>query len=366
MSLLLYSNVMPKRTTMTDIARAVGLSKNTVSLALRNDPQIPDRTKQKIREAANRLGYRRNPVVAHLMAELRSHTEGSPRSTLALINANEAPDAFTKHPTIPTYVEGCQKRANRLGYGLDTFWIHDPAMTEKRLLQVLKTRGVRGVVLIGLMAQNRLPRRFAKLWQNYPCVVTGVRTRDPALPFACTDHHIVALRAFQKSIELGYRRPALVLDEVIDKLVEGRFSAGFRTGQQVLPATRRIPPFLSVRTARKDRALFQAWRERYQPDVILTLYNEVRDWLSELGYRVPENLGLIQLEWRKDRPEWAGINQHNEAVGEAAIDMLVSMIQGGETSPPPSPRATLIGGSWVDGQTVSALPEDKKTLTIPG
>jgi LacI family transcriptional regulator len=342
---------MPKKMTMTDVAHEVGLSKNTVSLALRNDPQIPARTRERIREAADRLGYRRNPVVAHLMAELRGHSKGCPGSTLTLINMHEDPDAFTQHPTIPTYVAGSQTRAGRLGYGTDTFWIHDPAMTEKRLLQILKTRGIRGMILIGLMRQNRLPSRFAELWRRYPCVVTGVRTRNPALPFACTDHHIVALRAFEKAIELGYRRPGLVLDETIDRLVEGRFSAGYQTGQQALPANRRIPPFFSIQSARNDRALFETWLTRYRPDVIFTLYNEVRAWLRQLDYRIPKDIGLVQLEWRRDRPEWAGIDQHNEAVGEAAVDMLVSMIHSGEVGPPPYPRATLVGGSWVDGET---------------
>lgn len=34
-----------KRVTMTDVARRAGVSKNTVSLALRNDPQIPEATR---------------------------------------------------------------------------------------------------------------------------------------------------------------------------------------------------------------------------------------------------------------------------------------------------------------------------------
>ncbi len=35
--------------TMTDIARRAGVSKNTVSLALRHDPQIPAATRARIR-----------------------------------------------------------------------------------------------------------------------------------------------------------------------------------------------------------------------------------------------------------------------------------------------------------------------------
>ncbi|WP_237763907.1 hypothetical protein [Terrimicrobium sacchariphilum] len=41
--------------------------------------------------------------------------------------------------------------------------------------------------------------------------------------------------AVEHAIGLGCRRPALVLDEVMDRLVEGRFTAGFLLAQQVLP-----------------------------------------------------------------------------------------------------------------------------------
>ena len=94
-----------------------------------------------------------------------------------------------------------------------------------------------------------------------------------------TDHHIIALRAFEKALALGYRRPGLVLDEVIDCLVEGRFTAGFRTGQQTLPARRRLPPFLAVQKANQNRCVFERWFARSRPDLLFTLYNEVRDWV---------------------------------------------------------------------------------------
>ena len=42
------------RPTLSDVARTLGLSKNAVSLALRGDPQIPERTRLRVRRAADR------------------------------------------------------------------------------------------------------------------------------------------------------------------------------------------------------------------------------------------------------------------------------------------------------------------------
>ncbi len=55
------------------------------------------------------------------------------------------------------------------------------------------------------------------------------------------------------------------------------------------------------------------------PYVILTRYNNVRRWLGKARLRVPRDIGLTQLGWRSSLPDWAGMNQPNDVVGEAAV-----------------------------------------------
>jgi LacI family transcriptional regulator len=344
--------------TMAEVAKAAGVSKNTVSLALRGSSRISIATREKIESVAAALGYRLNPTVAHLMAELRQNRSPGFQATLAMINAHENRDAFSNHPTIPAYVTGCRQRAKQLGYQLDDFWLGEPNMPVARWLSIFRARNIRGMVIVGLMRRNRLPARLTPLWDEFPALVTGVRTREPALSFACSDHHALALMAFEKAATLGYRRPALVLDRVIDDLVDGRFSAGFLIGQnRLIPAEQRTRPFYEVAAARNDRAVFSKWFEENQPDVIFTLYHEVERWVRDLGLRVPQDVGLIQYEYRSDHATWAGMDQRNDRVGAAAVDMLISMVHHNERGIPAHPRATLIGSHWVDGMTVkNALP----------
>jgi len=89
--------------------------------------------------------------------------------------------------------------------------------------------------------------------------------------------------------------------------------------------------------------------------VIFTLYHEVKRWLIDLGLRVPQDIGLIQYEWRGDHGEWAGMDQRNDLVGEAAMEMLISMVQHNERGVPANPRATMIGSDWIGGATVRQL-----------
>jgi|GEM_PF-1419914 LacI family transcriptional regulator len=59
-------NSMKKKVTLRDVAAKLGLSAMTVSLALRDHPRISAETKQRIRVAMDKLGYRPNPVARAL------------------------------------------------------------------------------------------------------------------------------------------------------------------------------------------------------------------------------------------------------------------------------------------------------------
>lgn len=351
------------RIALKDIAAKVGYSKNTVSLALRGDPQIPERTRVAIVKVADEMGYECNAVTSQLMAQLRSTKSRQP-ARIALINAYTTADAFTNHLTIPSYVSGARRRAQHLGYETTDYWLNDPEQSPAQLIRAMKKQGVQGALLIGLMKQNRLPSRHQRLWEEFPCVVTGVRTHEPALSFACVDQHHLARKAIRQALERGYKRPALVLDDMIDELVDHRFSAGFLSGQGNLEPDQRVPGFYAIDEARLDSNLFKRWFKKHQPDVLITLYNVVFDWLAEMKLKAPKDVGVIQLEWRAAEPHIAGMDQHNDVTGANAFDMVVSMIHGQEVGAPDFPRATLATGTWVDGKSVKR-PAKTKARAVP-
>lgn len=341
---------MPQKASMSTIAAEVGVSKATVSLALRNSPEVSAAMKEKVRAVAKRLGYQLNPALGQLLSQIRN--QDNYRATLALVNAHSDSRSLTEHPTIPEYVGGIRTRAGALGYRLDYFWLQDPEIKARRLKSIMTARAIKGALVVGLMHDCAFPEKLRPIAEALPMVVTGVRTHNPTLPYVCVDHHGLALQAVEKALRLGYRRPGLALDQTIDRLVEGRFSAGYLYGQMQLPEDQRLAPFYETNDPETDAPRFAAWMEAQRPDVIFTLYNDVYYWLKELGYRIPEDIGLIQLEWRKSKPEWAGMRQHNDHTGEAAVDTLVGMIHRGETGLQAEPRALLIAPSWQDGSTV--------------
>ena len=80
--------------TIAVLAKELGLGKATISLALRDDPRIRKQTRERVQRHADKRGYAANPMVAHVMSQLRSAKVSDYRATVALINVAPREDAI--------------------------------------------------------------------------------------------------------------------------------------------------------------------------------------------------------------------------------------------------------------------------------
>ena len=340
--------------TMAQIAARAGVCKATVSLALRNDSRISKKTITRVQKVARDLGYTRHPVIDELMSELRRSRGTGYQRTIALLNAHPQRHAFVDHTTIPSWVAGCRRRATYLGYTIDEFWLHDPDLDGVRLTRILQTRGIRGLVVIGAFGVDSFPERYNSMWPQFACVVTGIRTHSPAFSFTCVDHHNLVLDAMQQVRTLGYRRPGLVTAHHVEYVTDGRFTCAMWLAQQALPVRDRVSALVSAGRGEQLDREFWPWYRARKPDVILTLHTNLWAMLTAQRISAPRDVGLVHLERNRHTVEWAGMEQHNEVAGEAAIDMLAGMLQSNELGVPAFPRATLIGATWAPGKSVRA------------
>ncbi|MDX6766431.1 MAG: LacI family DNA-binding transcriptional regulator [Candidatus Methylacidiphilales bacterium] len=342
---------------MADIARVAGVGKATVSLALRNDTRLREETRLHIQGVAERLGYTPNAVVANLMAQLRASKNPKYQSTLGLLNASNHPDALRTNFTFRTWTEGLAAHSAELGYGLDEFWLRDPAVDPARLRQILRARNIRGVVIAGVLEHREIPARFDLLWRDLACVVVGVRPERPALHFACNDQYSTALHAAEELQRLGYRRPGLVIDPAIEENIDHRFTAGFYSGP---PRFEERLPGWDFHTEQKT-GFFQ-WLKRHHPDVVVTTHPEIRSWLKEHGLACPKDIGLIHLDLTREVEGWSGMKQSNHLVGAFAVDLLIGQLHRNEKGIPECPRCMMVESLWVPGSTVRRSAEEK----VPG
>ncbi len=338
-----------EKVTLQDIADRLSVSKMTVSLALRGSKSVSKERRKLICEVAKEMGYKPSYLFSKAMSLMKKKGLGHIRENIALINANERADAFTNLPTIPQYVSGIRKAAHNEGFSISEFWLNDPELNARNLMKVLRFRGIKGGIIVGLMENNNLSGRFDAVWRNFKFVVTGVRTYNPTLNYVCTDHFLVSYHATMRAIKNGYKRPALVLDRKIDDLIEGRFTGGFLKAVLSLNKADRIDPFFDVQQANEDISIFRNFFKKNKPDCIISLYNSPVRWLGEIGVDASKDIGFIQLEYRGGlNPRWCGMNQRNDLVGESAVFTLRRLLSDDSGISQNFVTATLVSPEWVD------------------
>lgn len=345
---LTMANTPERRPNMQQIADAAGVSKSAVSLALRNDPRIPEVTRVRIQQFADEMGYRRNPVVDSLMTQLRAGRQPTFQANLALINCSPIKDLNQNH-TFKRLREGVLRRGEQLGYGIEEFWLQQPDMRPERLKQIVETRGIRGLILIAALDLDTIHASYSNFWYDFACAVIGVTHLNNQLNCSSNDQYLTARRATMKVLETGYKRPLLVVPEGDDALLEEKFSAGFFSAARHLPKKDQLD-MVSLNIEDLDSAV--AAIKKQKPDVVLTNKLELYDALLEAGVKIPKDLGVAHLDWHVDIPHLAGMRQNNREVGSAGVDLVVGQLQKNEFGALEHPNVVQVESIWVDGPSL--------------
>ncbi|MGH8048379.1 MAG: LacI family DNA-binding transcriptional regulator [Chthoniobacterales bacterium] len=339
---------MTERPTIRSLAKIAGVSNATISLALRNHPRIRASERERIQRIAAEAGYQTNALLSYLTAQMRMNNT-SYQSTLGLLCVSEESKELKTVSTFRDWISSCREGAKQLGYGMDQFVLCDEKLPPMRLVKILEARGIRGLLIIGPFPNNELPADLQPVWERWTSVVLGIRPINPALAFVANDQFSTAARAMRELLQLGYRRPGLCIHPDVDDLVENRFLGGFLVEQSHLCRKDRISPF-SYQPSRQEQ--FQAWVRRSRPDVILTLHPEVKKWIEHMGMNIPRDIGLVHLDKTAELKSWAGMQQNNQHIGRAAVDMLVGQLHRNEAGVPQVQRCTFISGIWNEGSTI--------------
>jgi DNA-binding LacI/PurR family transcriptional regulator len=75
-------------------------------------------------------------------------------------------------------------------------------------------------------------------------------------------------------------------------------------------------------------------------------------FLTDMGYRVPGDVGFASLDCMSESFSYAGVVQPRERVAEKAVDLVVEQLENNEFGLPEVPKVVLVQGYWQDGPTV--------------
>lgn len=332
--------------TVRSLARALGLSHTTVSDALRGKGRVDPATVKRVEEAASEAGYKRNPLAAAVMSELRRSRGGTFRGVLAAVDLVE-PQRRDPHGAFhAALVRGGRERAVELGFKLEEFVVGAAGMTVPRLDTILQSRGIHGVMVLPSWSA---PDWSGLEWKRYAAVYCDYAIERPPLHCVCCNHYRSVMALLARLAERGYRRPGLAIERGRDERMQRRFSAAFRAWFQDTPAA--VPPLI-VET--QTREAFQAWFKKHKPDVVIGHHSDKIEWMESCGARVPKTHGFVSLNTIYNAQPCAGLDQQPRELGARAIELVIAQLQRNELGVPTWPTTTTIAARWVEGPTVRA------------
>ncbi|MCB2115788.1 MAG: LacI family DNA-binding transcriptional regulator [Rhodobacteraceae bacterium] len=172
--------------TMKDVAREVGVSSATVSYVLNGLGKVSPEVDERVRQAAQKLGYTRN-LAATALKTGRHNVIGCIVPTLM-------------SPVLPQIMRAIHDRARELGFA--TFVVESETGGEAEAVQVLANHGVDGAIAI-LEARPEIT--------DAPLFPIVVLDREVAgLDSVLCDHFRGGLLVAQHALALGHRRIGLL------------------------------------------------------------------------------------------------------------------------------------------------------------
>jgi DNA-binding LacI/PurR family transcriptional regulator len=200
---------------MRDIATAAGVSQSTVSRVLSGAPSsvsIGADTRERIVGAAERLGYRPNPLARGL--------RGAATMLLGVI-VRDIMDPF-----FAAAVEAVTSQARRRGYNVVLGQAHGRADEAIALRSVLETRHCDAILVLGDMGDQ--PRLIDDLLASpMPTVALWQGSAIPGIATVNVDNETGVLQALDHLVSFGHERIALIAGRPLGDIEARR--AAFRS-----------------------------------------------------------------------------------------------------------------------------------------
>ncbi|HEY3756636.1 MAG TPA: LacI family DNA-binding transcriptional regulator [Opitutaceae bacterium] len=344
---------MKTHPTLRSLAAEAGVSVTTVSFALRGSPEVSAATRDRLRQLARARGYRPNPLVAAVYSQVRTRKAQGDHAVIGYLNTWWPKRTWETCSTKTGQFHGAAERARELGFQLENFWLREPGMTPRRFSQILKARGIRGL-LIGPLQNQTEPLSLP--WQDFALATIGYSLHSPAVSLACHAHFRGMARAMDELIARGYRRIGYVTSRDFEERVNSLWGAAYRLKQHEHSTGRSIEPLVFEGDSECDS--FRRWLRQSRPDAIVNSLPGVYELLGEVGLRAPQDLGFAHLDLPNHlRAQGvSGIDQLWDISGAAALDLIANQLLTHQRGLPRHPLIQLMEGAWIAGRTLRPLP----------
>ncbi len=313
---------MPKKLTIHDVAKAAGVSYQTVSRALNDKGEISESTKAHVLAVAKELGYSPSIVAASLSTNRTN--------TLGLLIPDNRQEIFSR------LLFAAEGAATELGYNLFVRNTFRDQQRETESIEALWKHRVDGLVIYSSFLNEEQLQHYTERFQHIVLVNTNYTSKNnPNLVTMNIDDFTGAYQATQylidqgnqKIIYLGIERPSISSQRRYQGYMAAVTEAGLSDHNSVLKINLDPTKYFEV-----NQTLISTLSTDY--DAVLC-HN---DWAAMQLIKVfhQKNINPIPDIFGFDGSYASGLSVPGlnsvyiptDAVGEAAVKTLVSMVKG--------------------------------------
>jgi DNA-binding LacI/PurR family transcriptional regulator len=324
-----------RRPTIADVARKAGVSRGAVSFALNDRPGVADDTRQRIRDAADELGF----TPSHRARALSA----SPALAVGLVIARQ-PETLSSDPFFPAFIAGIEKTLAERGQALLLQVVPDQE-SERAGYEALAANGrVDGVVLTDLRVDD--PRSALLESLGLPTVVIAPAAVEGPWPVVAVDDRPGISAAVDHLVSLGHRRIAHVAGPA--EFVHSRSRQGAWAEALAAAGLPESPCVWSDFSPSGGAQATQRLLDLAQPPTAIVFANDLMAIAGTAaaqarGLHVPDDLSVVGFDDTAIsgylRPPLTTVRTDAVGWGEAAAHCLLDLIDGGTCSheqlPPP-------------------------------
>ena len=318
---------------LKDIADKTGFSTNTVSLALRESPRIPQQTRELIQAAAAELNYLPNQIAKSLVSrETR---------TIGLVLTD------ITNPILTRTAQAIEIALSERGYGTLFATSNNTLSEEIRAIEMFRSRQVDGM-LIYPTSHRKLDHIRPLRRASYP-VVLLVGDPDSGLDAVSVDDRRGAYKATRHLIDIGHTRIGII--DTLNPLGNHEKREGYTQAlseARIDYETRLAVDPRGHSTVSGYTAMAKLMGIDSPPTAVFAANDSLAigalRWCLENAVNVPDEVAVIGFD-NIDFAEYASvplstINYAADVVSRMAVERVMTLISAGDQLP--EPKVTLI------------------------
>ena len=311
--------------TIKDLANQTGYSVGTISRVLNNQPNVSEKARKAILEAAHACGFQLN-TNAQQLKQQRSN------NILVLVKGSS-------NQLFGSLVEAIQRRVAGTSYHLVVDYMDEDHNEVLRAVQLCREKKPLGLLFLGGNKRNFLAD-FARV--DVPCVL--ITSDGSQLPFSnlcsvCCDEDLAVKQTIDQLIRMGHRKIGIIggyrdRSDTSRRRFEGCLSA-FREHHidfdtQLDYASSRFSYTDGYRAAKELASRGRAYSAIFCMADVMAM-GAIRA-LADNGLRVPEDVSVVGFDGLPIGefiiPRLSTVSQSVEALAQRSVELLQSNIEG--------------------------------------